>query len=35
MAVVMAVRDNLRPPRRNAADLESFSGTVKFACGRD
>jgi hypothetical protein len=32
MAVVMAVPDSYRPPRRNAADIESVCGTVKFAC---
>ena len=35
MAAVMAVPDNYRLPRRNAADIESVRGTVEFACRHD
>ena len=33
MAVVMAVPDSYRPRHRNAADIESVCGTVKFVRG--
>jgi hypothetical protein len=35
MAVVMAVPDSYRPPRRNAADLESVCGATTSDPGHD